>query len=96
MAEAEMTWIESRLKARRDALSRYMALKPATKGQELWRQAFVQRALTSIEARHQRVGAYNHHLAALQHILTGAAEKGGDESVAPASAEVSSRNLGDV
>jgi hypothetical protein len=94
MADARMSWLEARLKARQEALSRILATKPATKAQEFWRQAFVQRALTSVEARHQRAGIYNDHLAALEHILTGSTETAPTHVTAPE--EVSAKNLGDV
>jgi len=90
-----MIWFETRLKARREALAHFLAAKPATKAQELRRQALVQRALTSIEGRHQRIAALNDHLAQVEHILTGATESGPtpESTAEPISAK---KNLGDL
>jgi hypothetical protein len=68
-SHAWITRFDNQLKARRDRLSRVLALMPATKAQEARRQAWVQAARNSVEDRHQWAGAYKEHLGALEHIL---------------------------
>jgi hypothetical protein len=92
MGEAPMTWFEARLKARRDSLSRLLAVKPATKAQERLRDALVQRGLTSVGTRSHRASVLHDHLDAVENMLKVAAgESTGLES---ADAEVVSGDKG--
>ena len=95
MAEPRITWLETKLKARREALSRILAIKPVTKAQEFRRQAFVQRALTAVESHSQRVGSYKTHLGELEQILTGAGEPTPVHETTQEEAQTA-KNLGDL
>jgi hypothetical protein len=81
-SQALLQHYQSRLQARRERLVRLLDRKPATKMQEYRRQAFVQGALHSVEARTRWVEAYKDHLQTLFNVLTGADSNPSDSRAA--------------